>query len=287
MTDSPRMLRRVAIPLHMLSLLVAACSADPIPKAWLGNWQVDAVLIDGGATRTLHYQHDDDRLKGRMVALGPGELTTDLPEDKRCGRPSVTSRRTTAGALIRDTMAHRGSAPVTPTPGDYELGLASSAPVEVWQIDCADGGMGPAGRENGTWIVALPGGKLAMRWYDETILRLTRVPENAKPSPSFDCAKATLPAEKAICASRSLAAFDRSVAASYSFVTRHLTELDDTDTLKRVQNSQRAWLQKRNTCAADPACLEKSMDSRVKFAFALSVITTPGDTTLQRILFLP
>jgi len=249
--------------LILLGCAITGCRAQSVPKVFEGVWQVSSVLVDTGATRTLRYQNDDDRLKGRILTIGANRVTTDLPEDKLCGGLTMTPKQTTAGELIRSTMGSRGAPPKSPTPEDYELGLSSSASLEAWWLSCTEGSLGP-GREGGAWIIALPNGQLAMRWYDLTILRLARLSENAKPQPSFDCAKASLPAERAICASLQLAAFDHSVQDSYSYVVRHLTEVGEQDALKRARAEQRAWITQRNACGTDEACLQKSMETRLQ-----------------------
>jgi uncharacterized protein YecT (DUF1311 family) len=234
------------------------------PDSLLGSWQVDSVLIDTGATRTFLYQRNDPRLKGRIVAMTPGKITTDLVEDKFCGAPTAAGRRTTLGALVADTMAERGVPSKKPTSTDYKFEIPASAALQVWSVSCAQGALGPDGRRNGTWIATLPDGSLAMRWYDQTILRLKKLPENARPSPSFACAKAAADAEKAICGSVSLAAFDRSVADAYAAVAKLYSDPDDRDDLQKLRSAQREWIVKRNACKADAACLEKSMQGRLE-----------------------
>lgn len=112
-------------------------------------------------------------------------------------------------------------------------------------------------------MVVLPDKRLAMRWYDETVLLLTRLPENARPNPSFDCAKAAATAEKTICGSVSLAAFDRSVAESYAYSSKRYLDDNDKDEVKTLRAEQREWLAKRNACGANPACLQKAMENRL------------------------
>lgn len=254
---------RIPSLLILLSCASTHCRAQSVPKAFEGVWQVSSVLVDTGATRTLRYQADDDRLKGRIITIASNRVTTDLPEDKLCAGITMTARQTTAGALVRSAMGSRGAPPVSPTPEDYELGIPSGASIEAWGVSCTEGGLGP-GREGGAWIIALPNGQLAMRWYDLTILRLTRLPENAKPQASFNCAKAALPAEHTICSSVPLSGFDRSVEDSYSYIVKHLTEVGDQDALKRARAQQRAWLTQRNACGTDEGCLQKSMETRLQ-----------------------
>jgi hypothetical protein len=67
------------------------------------------------------------------------------------------------------------------------------------------------------------------------------------PGPAYDCARATLPVERAICADARLAAYDRAVAALYR-----------AELAKRgragAAPAQQAWLAERNRCRT-PNCL--------------------------------
>jgi hypothetical protein len=67
--------------------------------------------------------------------------------------------------------------------------------------------------------------------------------------PSFSCQGALTPTEQAICADPELAAWDRAIDVLYP---RQLKERGIT----RVQ--QKEWLDRRNTCAADPTCIRRS-----------------------------
>jgi len=72
--------------LILLGCAITGCRAQSVPKVFEGVWQVSSVLVDTGATRTLRYQNDDDRLKGRILTIGANRVTTDLPEDKTMRR---------------------------------------------------------------------------------------------------------------------------------------------------------------------------------------------------------
>src|SRR6476620_1885626 len=65
--------------------------------------------------------------------------------------------------------------------------------------------------------------------------------------PSFDCAKATLPDEKAICADPQLAAMDRLVAAGYKNFEPAFG--GDKKTIAR------GLVADRNHCGSDTACI--------------------------------
>lgn len=231
-------------------------SRSPVfPNSLLGSWQVDSVLIDTGATRTFQYQYNDPRLRGRIITIAQNKISSDLPVDKSC-EPPVNSRTAALAALIKDTMGERGEPPKSPTPLDYRIGVTGGTNLRVWDLRC--------GKRNRTWVAVLPDGRLAMRWYDDTILRLTRLSDEVRPGPSFACAKAGTDSEKAICASVSLSAFDRSVGEAYAAAAKLYRDPADHDDLEKLRVQQREWIAKRNSCKADSACLEQSMRDRLE-----------------------
>lgn len=123
----------IPITVLMASFLGTASQllAQSLPQALvLGTWQVTSVLTDNGAVRTMNYQFNDPRLKGRIVVASASTITTNLPEDRRCISPTVEAERTTAGALIAATMATRSGGSV-PSAEDYRLGVASGVPVDI------------------------------------------------------------------------------------------------------------------------------------------------------------
>jgi len=88
------------------------------------------------------------------------------------------------------------------------------------------------------------------------------VPTATASGPSFDCAKASLPAEKAICASPELAALDRELASTFNDTVRNGAAAQQN----RQRTAQKAWLARRNACAttADtPVCLRETYRRRI------------------------
>jgi uncharacterized protein len=83
---------------------------------------------------------------------------------------------------------------------------------------------------------------------------------------SFDCGKALMRAEKAVCASPSLGAKDVTLAAYFKLLLRlkpamagmAYREFDDT-----LRSDQRQWLQERDACQTDAACLDRVYDHRI------------------------
>jgi uncharacterized protein YecT (DUF1311 family) len=237
-------------------------SAGPLPS---GSWTVSAALVDTESTRTAEYGPDDPRLTGRSLVIAPDKLSYDLPPRGECQGPSIQRQSMTTAELVRETMAGREVAPSVPTPGDYHLADDS---VEVLWISCRTGSLGPAGPpgpSDRNWIALLPGGRLAIRWFDNTILTLARQDPRARPEPSFDCAKARSPSEKAICGSVELASLDRSVSRSYRMdVKQYGDEGIDPAIVKWVRSSQRQWIKTRDACGGDATCLRKVMNDRLE-----------------------
>ncbi|WP_026145272.1 lysozyme inhibitor LprI family protein [Pseudomonas asplenii] len=80
---------------------------------------------------------------------------------------------------------------------------------------------------------------------------------------SFDCQKASTAVEKAICASPELSGLDRALGDYYSQAMAKLAP----EPREALRSDQRAWLQTRNACAADPTqlagCLQPLLSQRV------------------------
>ena len=72
----------------------------------------------------------------------------------------------------------------------------------------------------------------------ETTSREQSVGMAASPQPSFDCAKASTPAEKLICGDSDLASLDRAMAAAYQEALQRLTPVERSE----LRGKQYAWL---------------------------------------------
>ncbi len=273
-----------ALPLLLfLSLLCTSCQAEdksiPSPTALrptlIGKWQVTEVHTDQGESQwslTRDDKYNIHKYLGREFEFTPQRLTTNAPEDKRCDEPKIIVHRTTAGKLVGTSIASRPFNPARPTPKDFQLPLSENTPVEVLSLLCKDGlfvkNLGGALDPNigidGAWFIILNKEQLALRWNDETLLILNRLPENAKPSASFDCTKAGNTAEKTICGSAALASYDQSVSQTYKLAMEYYKTKNNTAAqLTALKESQKQWLTLRNACNADKSCLEKSMGDRI------------------------
>jgi uncharacterized protein len=89
---------------------------------------------------------------------------------------------------------------------------------------------------------------------------LAIVSSNLALAASFDCQKAQRPDEHAICASRELSEMDVEMAVRYEM----LTGLVAMGTRGDMQEEQRQWLQQREHCGSDQACLTKAYTSRIQ-----------------------
>ncbi len=76
---------------------------------------------------------------------------------------------------------------------------------------------------------------------------------------SFDCAKASAPDEKAVCASGELSALDDEMSALYDDIMSHAMMGVSGET----RDGQEAFLDSRAACGAADACLETAYKSRI------------------------
>jgi uncharacterized protein len=84
-------------------------------------------------------------------------------------------------------------------------------------------------------------------------------------SPSFPCARASLAVEVAVCNSTLLANLDFQLAGIYAFALQ-------SSRAKHVKKQQRSWLERRNACGSDAACIEQRYREQIS---ALRFSTQP------------
>ncbi len=254
-----------ALPAYSLSGAKPVSTA--LPTKLMGTWQVKEVHIDTKTSRTLHIQYNDPALKGRLLTISPGKIVSNISYGDQCSNAMLTTKKMTAAALLKNSMGWRMVDPEIPTPKDYELPLSGNASVEVLSMNCRDGlwgrGLGQNKGIMGAWMVALPNGRLAMRWYDESILILSRLSVDAKPQASFNCSKAGTLVEKTICGSIELASFDVSIAELYRGNLKEFSEEKNVSATKQLKACQRTWIKKRDACGTDAACLKKTMQEQM------------------------
>lgn len=276
LTLRPARRQRLAIILSLIPCLAAGAAhavdastapSHEIPSAIFGAWEVAGVHVDTGATRTPHYRPDDFRLTGRIFRFSSGSITSNTPERQDCLSPHI-AKSLPISQLIESSMAGRAAPPARPTAADYRLRLPDNASTPAFTVQCKGklwgAGLGREDGVQGTWLLPLANGNLALRWHDETILELKRLPEGVRPHPSFDCRQASNESENAICRSIPLAKMDVSIAQSFAAAAQELQEAGSRNSLAALRTQQRAWLLQRNRCKSDPACLEKAMSARLE-----------------------
>lgn len=249
------------LPHFLLATLVlmascAICRASALPDALVGRWQVTEVHINTYMSSKTDYRWNDPQLRWRIFTFSDAQLSNDTPEGDDCEAPQAVTTKMSATHLMDDSLAHTWGSdrdPEThPSPAAYGLKIDPNGQVNVTSIHCKDGlwqgDLGTGKGVEGAWMFLTRGGQLVMRWRDETILMLDRLPPDAKPQASFDCAKANSAAEKAICSSIQLASFDRSVNWAYKIARDDAK--DAGDSLSKLAAGQRTWLRKRDACGA-------------------------------------
>ncbi|KXF77236.1 hypothetical protein ATN84_07470 [Paramesorhizobium deserti] len=75
---------------------------------------------------------------------------------------------------------------------------------------------------------------------------------------SFDCARASAPDEKAVCANGDLSSADANIAYNYETLLRLLKG----DERQKAVDAQRAWLKARADCGGDISCLKALYDKQ-------------------------
>jgi len=75
----------------------------------------------------------------------------------------------------------------------------------------------------------------------------------------IDCGKASSPSEHTICRNYALGQQEARLATLFGVVTSLVAMGQRGD----IQDAQREWLKKRESCSADVACLAKAYDARI------------------------
>lgn len=274
--------------LLVLLFTTSACQAkdatpSDFPATLLGTWQVSEVLLNPSdpLEKKRLYKYNIHKYLGRVFTFTPQRLTGG----NICEAPKIVVHRTTAfKAVSQNLCSWKADLETRSTPKDFGLPLANDTPVEVLSPLCQDGlyaktmggchyGEPPPDEIKGAWFIVLNPQRLALRWHDEVFLILQRLPANAQPLASFDCAQAATLTEKAICSSVALASYDVSVAETYKHALAYYQFALKTydarirqqtiDQLAAFKQSQKTWLKKRDACGADPDCLEKALSKRI------------------------
>jgi uncharacterized protein YecT (DUF1311 family) len=229
------------------------------PDELIGTWDVEQVLVDGQDQIHWGYRPNDPQFLGRELVIDRTMVRFNGAR-LQCRQSRWVAHQTTWGNLIGGGFPRSpdGGRKARPEPSDFELTVPSSTPVAAYLV-CRQSERQEAKFVSGTWLAKKDSSTLALRIDSSALLVLSRRPADAQPSPPFSCKRASSPSEKAICGSFALASWDRSVHIGFQKAPDR-----GSDTAEQTRKEQKAWLSKRNACAADTACLAQEMFARVQ-----------------------
>ncbi|WP_186266747.1 lysozyme inhibitor LprI family protein [Burkholderia gladioli] len=262
-----------------LILVTTNILGAPLPAILTGKWQVKEVHLNTESGRTTEYAWNDPRLRGRIFEFTPDEVSDDADDfPGRCAEPTAHD----IDASLRDLMlrslggyAYPAPADVDPV-SDYKLESAEGMHIRAFTLMCTTGRwQSDLGRSDntgnsadnknkgipGAWIALADDQKMYLRWRDEVMLVLMKIPSNAPIQASFPCLKASTSTEHAICGSYQLAAFDQSIAESYRRAVNQ-AKASGSPMASLIQD-QRLWVKDRDACGANVECLLGSMRRRL------------------------
>ncbi|WP_338560778.1 lysozyme inhibitor LprI family protein [Erwinia sp. E_sp_B04_7] len=145
----------------------------------------------------------------------------------------------------------------------YESDIKGNESISVINTDCKSGSFGGGDIDKNPWIAMPDSAHMLVNWNDGIILTLSPVIAGTPPTPSFSCAKAKSPSEKAICADYELSSWDKSVNSAWKSAQAGAISVGDKELKARIVASQKEWLKKRHACEDDVSCIRKSMVERL------------------------
>ncbi len=245
------------------ALLAAQANAASAPPAAIqGHWEVTQAGVDENDQPHWRHEPDDPRLVGRAMDIGAdGAVSFDFGKSPCTPIDWVARPSAALSTVVGKTFPRPPAAdtPRRPALNDFGLKIADRN-VVAYDANCAGATKAAEAptRWNRAWFAALGANSMIVAYDGDLLLVLARTTPDAHASASFPCGAARTPTEKAICGSRSLAGYDRSVAAAYKrSLRRH------TDDKQAVEQAQRDWLATRNACQGDAACLSDRLQERL------------------------
>ncbi len=183
MNMSLRSISNFVLGLCVLLSLPGKVGAETKPLEFLaGAWRVTGVCLDETSTRTPHYNYNDADLMGGLISFTDENVQAKMPEKVSCKNPVVSTEITTMEALVDRTMLRKQK--TTSQRNRFALPLDTSKDIEVFWITCEKGHVGPddpRGPGGYNWIAKLSRNRIAMRWYDNTVLLLDRKTKSTVP----------------------------------------------------------------------------------------------------------
>lgn len=230
-------------------LAVAATKAvEPLPADMVGTWEVAHVAVNMADQPHWKYRPEDPSLIGRELVVGADQIRFADFKETHC-EPATWKRESWTWRQLVDDVFLGLKAPGTPA--EWRIKPPPKGKMAV-HIPCGHS----TTWQRSSWLLPVGPDRAIMEVDFETVLFLVRRKADEKPTPSFSCAKASTPTEKAICGSFLLAGWDRSVALAW----RRAQEVGINDSM----DEQKAWLRTRDECGGDPACLVRTMEQRTR-----------------------
>lgn len=245
MLDGLKVMRHLLVSLGMIAL--AFSIGTGVAAAHSGQFIVVEARRDPGVTNA-QAQYTDPQLVNRIISFSASGVSFDAGAST-CAHATETTTNLTVAKLFRQVMYPRDKPGYSKfaRPIDFGLKLSPQTIIPITRFRCR-----PAVSNDGSdWTRA------ALFLIGKGIYALSLIPNYLlilKPAPSritasFNCAKASSPAERTICSDPVLAGWDRSVQLAYD---NH----GDVD-------EQRAWLAERDKCSTNKSCLQGAMSLRV------------------------
>lgn len=232
---------------------------EVLPPEFAGTWEVTRVAVDKQDASHWGFLPNDPRLLGRTLIMDSVQVQFEDGKELGCKQSSWQPRQSTWGYLFgkgfpRPPDGGRGP---TPSPEDFEVKVAKNERATVYSL-CPSSRRGTSRFPADSWVALLSSEQLALHYDNQVLLLLQRRPAGAKPTASFDCAKAASPTEKTICASFDLASWDRSVSHAWRAALDRRPQKQ-----AHLRKAQKEWLRARDACGNKAECIDDLQWRRV------------------------
>lgn len=256
-------------PLFIPSIAASA----PLARDLLGTWEVSHVHTNLESGRKPYYQWNSPLLRWRIFTFSEKEITSaELNKTTKCNNPSTTQKRVHLDNYLKSNLGGYGEKSRNSPIDDYKLNLPKNHQADIIIVKCENqiwnellGASYPSSKKensDGSWLLTINKKHMLIRWHDETLLRLSKIPPSSKPSPSFPCEQSKHITEITICKSFELSGLDKSIASAFDLLLNQA--LRESNDVLEVRQQQKAWLRQRNACGENQSCLEKVMTMRLE-----------------------
>jgi uncharacterized protein YecT (DUF1311 family) len=249
----------LSVLLLLLSDDIPVTGNRRLPSEVAGTWDVVRVAVDNQDASHWGFRPNDPRLLGRTLTVDSVHVRFEDGKELGCKQSTWPARQSTWGYLFSKGFPRPpdGGRSPTPSPEDFEVKVAKNQRAIAYSL-CPSPGRGTNRFPADFWVAPLGSEQLALHYDNQVLLLFQRRPPGAKPTASFDCAKAASPTEKTICASFDLASWDRSVSQAWR------TALDRRPQKQaHLRKTQKEWLHTRDACGNKAECIDDLQWRRV------------------------